>query len=137
MIENEIFKFCEKLWPQNRSLSGEGNRETLKLISEELKDLTIQSLPTYTKVFDWEIPDEWIIRDAYFIDESGKKYADFKENNLHLCGYSSPIDIYLSKEELLKKLHTLEKYPDAIPYVTSYYKKDWGFCLSYNQYKNL
>ena len=137
MIEKEILEFCEKLWPLNRSLTGDGNRETLKLISEELTGLMIQSLPSNTQVLDWEIPKEWKIKDAYIIAPDGSKICSFSENNLHVVGYSIPIDIELSLSELKLHLYTIPEQPNAIPYVTSYYSPSWGFCMSHEMYELL
>jgi len=83
------------------------------------------------------VPPEWNIQDAFVLDKNNKKIIDFKENNLHLVGYSIPINKYISKKELFKRLHSLPKQPNAIPYVTSYYKKYWGFCISHNKKNEL
>jgi len=133
----EIYKFCEELFPINRSLTGNGVRETLSIIKRELKDLKIHEIPSGTKCFDWTIPNEWNIVKAYIIDPDGKKIIDFRENNLHVVGYSIPVDISMSLEELEEHLYSLPEQPDAIPYVTSYYKESWGFCLTDSQRKNL
>ena len=122
----------------NRSLTGEGNRTTLnyfKKINPELKFLKFKS---GKKIFDWTIPKEWIIRSAYLKHlRTQKVFANFKNNNLHLVGYSIPIKKIIDFKELKKKIFTLKNYPKAIPYVTSYYKKDWGFCMSYNEIKKM
>lgn len=134
---NEIYKLAEKLFPINRSLSGNGNRETLKIIKKIIPSLKIHEAKSGKKVFDWEIPYEWNISDAYIIDPRGKKIVDFKNNNLHVVGYSIPVNKKLNYKELVKKIHFKKDYPSAIPYVTNYYKKDWGFCMSYSQFKTL
>ncbi len=125
-----------KLFTLNRSLTGEGVRKTLNIIKKEFPKLKIKKIKSGTKVFDWKIPYEWNVLNAYVVDKYNKKIIDFKKNNLHLVGYSMPINKYLSKKQLFEKLHFLPKQADAIPYITSYYKKRWGFCISYNQYKN-
>ena len=137
MIGKEIHDFAHKLWPINRSISGEGVRKTLSIISEHIYGLEIKSVPTNTKAFDWTVPREWKVKDAYIIDPKGKKICDFKLNNLHLVGYSIPFSGTLSLKELKKHLHTLPDQPDAIPYVTSYYSERWGFCISHNQLESL
>ncbi len=125
-----------KLFPLNRSLTGEGIRKTLNIIKKEFPKLKIKKIKSGTKVFDWKIPDEWNVFNAYVIDKYNKKIIDFKKNNLHLVGYSIPMNKYLSKKQFFENLHFLPKQPDAIPYITSYYKKRWGFCISHNEYKN-
>ena len=127
----------KKLFPICRSITGPGTRETLKIIKNQFSKLKIKKIKSGTKVFDWRIPPEWNVKDAYILDKHNNKIVDFKKNNLHLVGYSTPIRKYLDKNELYKNLYFLKKQPDAIPYVTSYYKKRWGFCLNYNQKKKL
>ena len=137
MIGEEIYKFAKVLWPLNRSLTGEGVRETLKQISKHIPNLKIKSVKSGKKVFDWIVPKEWNVSEAYIITPCGKKICDFKKNNLHLVGYSVPFEGNIEYEELKKHLHTLQDQPDAIPYVTSYYKEDWGFCISQKQFDEL
>ena len=136
-IGSIMYKWATELFPINRSLTGEGVRETLNYIKNIIPDLSIKSLPSGKKVFDWEIPDEWNVNDAYIINPKGEKICNFKKNNLHLVGYSIPLKKTVSLEELLPKLYSLEELPDAIPYITSYYNKDWGFCISDNEKKSL
>ena len=112
---------------------GDGVRETLLYIKREIPELKIKKIKTGSKMFDWEVPNEWNVSDAYVEDENRKKIIDFKKNNLHLMSYSIPIDKWIDSKELNKHLYSIEDQPDAIPYVTSYYKKNWGFCLSHNQ----
>tara|TARA_B100000242_G_scaffold188731_1_gene135822 strand:- start:475 stop:1755 length:1281 start_codon:yes stop_codon:yes gene_type:complete len=137
MIGKSIHEFAKDLWPLNRSISGEGVRQTLKLISSHIPNLQIKSVSTGTKVFDWEVPQEWHVNEAYIITPNGEKICDFKENNLHLVGYSVAFKGTLTFDQLKKHLYTLPDQPTAIPYVTSYYKKRWGFCLSHEKFKTL
>ena len=133
----KMMKWMRDLFPLNRSITGDGIRKTLmyfEKINPEFKRLKFKS---GKKIFDWKIPYEWEIKEAYFKHISGKKFADFKKNNLHIIGYSTPISKTMSKKELLKNIFTSKKRKNAIPYVTSYYKKKWGFCLSENQKKKL
>tara|TARA_Y100000590_G_scaffold61219_1_gene65393 strand:- start:3203 stop:4492 length:1290 start_codon:yes stop_codon:yes gene_type:complete len=123
----------QKLYPICRSITGNGVRKTLKIIKKEFPKLKIHSVPSGSKVFDWNIPPEWNIRDAYILDRDNKKIVDFKNNNLHLVGYSIPVNKFFSKKELFNHIHTLPKQPKAIPYITSYYKKYWGFCISHTE----
>ncbi len=125
----------KKLYPLNRSLTGLGVKKSLNIIKKEFPKLKIIKLKSGKKVFDWKIPPEWNVSDAHIIDKHNNKIVDFKKNNLHLIGYSMPVNQLISKKELFKNLHFLKKQPNAIPYVTSYYKKRWGFCISYNQFK--
>jgi len=133
----EIYEFAKELWPINRSITGEGVRKTLELIKQHLPDLEIKSIPSGTQVFDWIVPKEWHATEAYIVTPSGKKICDFKDNNLHLLGYSTSFDGRISLEELKEHLYTLPEQPEAIPYITSYYKERWGFCLSQDEYDQL
>ena len=137
MIGNEIHQFAQKLWPINRSLTGYGVRETLRKISEHLPKLKIRSVPSGTEVFDWNVPKEWSVKEGYIITPSGEKICDFSKNNLHLVGYSVPFEGNLNFAELKKHLHTIPDKPKAIPYLTSYYKETWGFCLAQEQFDTL
>ena len=137
MKNNKIYNLCKKLWPINRSLTGKGNLETLKILKKVHNKLKIKRINSGKKVFDWKIPYEWNAYDAWIKNEEGKKILDFKKNNLHLVSYSEKIHKKISLEKLKKNLHFIENQPDAIPYVTSYYKKYWGFCMSYNKVKRL
>ena len=136
-IGYEIHEFAKELWPINRSITGKGVRETLKLIQGHLPQLKINSVPSGTNVFDWTVPKEWSVKEAYIITPSGEKICDFSKNNLHLVGYSIPFEGEISFDELKKHLYTLPDQPKAIPYVTSYYKERWGFCLSQEQFDTL
>jgi len=137
MIGDEIYKFAKELWPINRSITGEGVRETLERIKVHLPKLEIKSVPSGTPVFDWTIPREWSVNEAYIVSPSGVKICDFNVNNLHLLGYSIPFEGEVKLDELKDHLYTLPEQPDAIPYITSYYKERWGFCLSQDQYNEL
>lgn len=132
-----IYNFSKKIFNINRSLTGEGNRKTLNLIKKEIKTLKLKSFPSNKKVFDWTIPLEWKINDGYIITPDKKKICDFKKNFLHVISYSTPIKKYLTLKDLKKNLITFKSKPNAIPYATSYYKRKWGFCVSYNQFKKL
>ena len=136
-IGEEMHQWAKDLFPITRSLTGVGVRETLSYIQNILPKLIVHSIPSGSQVFDWVVPEEWIIHEAYICDESGKRIVDFKVNNLHLVGYSVSVDKWLTLEELQEHLFSLSSLPDAIPYITSYYKKFWGFCISENQRKSL
>lgn len=137
----KIYNLADRLFPITRSITGKGVRETLEIINNEIKDtgyqLTIHEIPTGTPVFDWTVPKEWVIREAYIENEKHEKIIDFKENNLHVLGYSTPVDEWVELDELLEHVYTQEDMPDAIPYVTSYYKERFGFCMSENTKKSL
>jgi aminopeptidase-like protein len=133
----EIHGLAQRLWGINRSITGDGVRKTLSILKEFLPDLSVVEVPTGTSVFDWTIPKEWRVNDAYIISPSGKKICSFKENNLHLVGYSTPIHAKLTLSELQNNLYSLPEQPTAIPYITSYYKERWGFCLSQQQRDSL
>lgn len=132
MLGIEIHKLATRLWPINRSITGDGVRETLSAIKNELPSLAIFEVPSGTQAFDWTVPKEWRVRDAYIISPGGEKLCDFKKNNLHLVGYSTPVSKKISLAELQEHLYSLPSQPDAIPYITSYYKERWGFCLAHN-----
>jgi aminopeptidase-like protein len=125
------------LFPINRSITGNGIKKTLHIIKKEIPFLKIKKIQSGSKVFDWTIPDEWNITDAYVKDKYSKKIINFKNNNLHVLGYSSPVNKKISKEKLMERIYFLKNQPTAIPYVTSYYNRNWGFCISYNQKKNI
>jgi aminopeptidase-like protein len=122
MIGTEIHKFASSLWHINRSITGIGVRETLSRIKSIISDIEINEVPSGSKVFDWMVPKEWKVNDAFIISPSGEKICSFKENNLHLVGYSTPIHTKLSLNELQANLYSLPEQPTAIPYITSYYK---------------
>nr|WP_257906441.1 DUF4910 domain-containing protein [Campylobacter lari]MCR6536600.1 DUF4910 domain-containing protein [Campylobacter lari] len=128
-----MYALAEKLFPICRSITGEGFRQSLKILDEAMgKDvLQIHSIASGSKVFDWEVPAEWEINDAYIITPNGEKICDFKQNNLHVLNYSIGINTELDLTNLQEHLYSIEHMPDAIPYITSYYKKRWGFCIKH------
>jgi aminopeptidase-like protein len=133
----QIHQLAQRLWPICRSLTGPGVRDTLNILKTELPQLQLHEVPSGTRCFDWETPKEWHIRDAYILDPSGKKIIDFQQHNLHVVGYSIPVDREIELAELQEHLYSLPEQPDAIPYITSYYHEHWGFCLSHQQRESL
>ncbi len=131
-LSREMTDLMKKLYPICRSITGNGFRETMRHIQEYIP-LTMHEIPTGTRVFDWTVPKEWNINDAYVKNSKGDRVIDFKESNLHVVGYSVPVHIRMTLSELKKHLYTLPGHPDWIPYRTSYYKDDWGFCLNHNK----
>jgi len=127
---NQMHKLCQELFPICRSITGDGFRQSLQILKRQLPDLDVLEVQSGTKCFDWEIPLEWNIFDAYVISPDGEKIIDFSKSNLHVVGYSSPVDKTVTLEELQEHLYSLPEMPDAIPYVTSYYKERWGFCIT-------
>ncbi len=126
----EMIKHIEFLFPICRSITGEGLRKTLQYFECFHPEYKRIKFKTGQKVFDWEIPYEWNIKDAYIEHlESGERFAEFSKNNLHLVNYSEPIDFEIDLENLAPKIFTLKSHPDWVPYVTNYYKRDWGFCM--------
>ena len=132
-----MYTLCNKMFPYCRSITGDGVRETLKALQEVIPEIAVYEVPSGTKAFDWTVPKEWRIRDAWIKNSSGEKIVDFKEHNLHVVGYSTPVDKIVSLEELKSILYTQPDQPDAIPYVTSYYKERYGFCVTQEQYDSL
>ena len=128
-----MLQLAEKLFPICRSITGDGVRQTLKILKNEYDSLRIYEVPSGTRVFDWTVPKEWNIRGAYIEDSLGRRIIDFNDNNLHVLGYSVPMDCTMSLEELKKIIYTQPGQPDVIPYVTSYYQERSGFCMSENQ----
>ena len=137
IIGQEMYDWAVDLFPINRSLSGDGVRQTLQYIKNIIPELEVNEVPSGTKCFDWTVPKEWNCDDGYIIDPDGNKICDFKTNNLHIVGYSTPIDSEIELEELIEHLYYLEEQPTAIPYITSYYSPRWGFCLSFNEFQKL
>jgi len=132
-----MYELAKRLFKIPRSITGDGVRKTLNILKELCPLLEIYEIPTGTKVFDWEIPKEWNIHDAWIKAPDGTKIVDFKKNNLHVVGYSLPIHKIIRLDELLTHIYTLPEKPDWIPYVTSYYKERWGFCMSELQKRSL
>ena len=131
-LGRELHQFAAELYPICRSITGDGIRQTLARIRERIP-LQISEVPTGTPVFDWTVPKEWNIRDAYVKDRNGRRVVDFRQSNLHVLNYSTPVHVTMPLSELKPHLFTLPERPDWVPYRTSYYKEDWGFCLSHNQ----
>ena len=135
-IGKNMHELMIELFPICRSITGNGVRQSLQILQNHIS-LDISEIPSGTKVFDWTIPREWNINDAYIKNSKGEKIIDFKKSNLHVLNYSTPIRIKLSLQELLPHLHSLPDQPNVIPYRTSYYKENWGFCITHNQLINL
>lgn len=125
-----MYRWCESLFPLNRSLSGSGNLETLQFLKNLLPELEIGSFDSGDELFDWVAPEEWNVEEAYIDTLKGIRIVDWAKSNLHLVGYSIAVDMVIDKEELIERLFYLDSNDKAIPYKTSYYKKDWGFCVA-------
>jgi len=135
-LGQEMHRLVAELYPMPRSITGDGVRQTLAKVRERVP-LEIHEVPSGTKVFDWTVPDEWNVREAYVAKSAGERVIDFRRHNLHLVGYSTPVRGRMSLAELRPHLHSLPDRPDVIPYRTSYYKPSWGFCLSHRQLESL
>ena len=131
-----MYRLVTELYPICRSITGNGVRETLRIIEKHIP-IEVQNMPTGTQVFDWTVPREWNISDAYVRNSQGERVIDFRKSNLHVVNYSVPIKRRMSLAELRPHLFTLSDYPDWVPYRTSYYNENWGFCLSHNQLMEL
>jgi len=131
-----LYSLIERLYPICRSITGDGVRKTLSILSEHVP-LEVHEVPSGTAVLDWTVPKEWNIRDAYVKDASGRRVIDFKQHNLHVVGYSVPVKARMSLSELRPRLYSLPKHPDWIPYRNSFYKEDWGFCLTHRALEKL
>ena len=135
-VGEDIYAFAAEIYPICRSITGRGVRKTLRAIGERV-DLQIHEVPTGTAVFDWTVPREWNVREAYIRDERGRKIVDFAESNLHVMSYSAPVRRSVSLAELKQHVHTLPQQPDLIPYRTSYYAESWAFCMSHRLLESL
>lgn len=130
---NRMYKLAKEMFPICRSITGQGVRETLEILKNSIgggTNLSIVDVPSGTEVFDWTVPKEWAIREAYIEDEYGNKIIDMQDNNLHVMGYSTPVDRWVDLEDLKKYIYVEDAQPEVIPYVTSYYKERYGFCMS-------
>ena len=132
-----MYALADRMFPICRSITGNGFRESLEMLREAVPEMKVFEVPTGTEVFDWTVPKEWNIRGGGIYKMNGDKVIDFKDSNLHIVGYSLPIDKVVSREELLEHVYTMPDQPDWIPYVTSYYKERWGFCMTENQKQTL
>jgi aminopeptidase-like protein len=128
----DAYELMERLFPLCRSLTGQGVRDTFDVL-EEVIPVTRTEIPSGTRVFDWIVPDEWNIRDAYVAAPDGTRVVDFRRSSLHVVSCSEPVRATLPLDELRERLHTLPDQPDVVPYRTSYYTRTWGFCLSHRQ----
>lgn len=135
-IGTSMYALIEELWPLNRSLTGNGVRETLARIQKHI-EVVIREVPTGTPVFDWTVPQEWNVRDAYIKNDRGERVVDWQQSNLHVVGYSQPIQKTMTLAELTPHLFSLPNHPDWIPYRTAYYEKSWGFCLRHSELTTL
>ncbi|MDF5717832.1 MAG: DUF4910 domain-containing protein [Rhizonema sp. NSF051] len=131
-VSHEVYELISNLYPLCRSITGDGLRKTLHILQQYIP-LAMHEVPTGTQVFDWTVPREWNIRDAYIKNSAGEKIVDFRKSNLHVLNYSTPIHTKMPLDDLKAHLFTLPDRPDWVPYRTSYYKENWGFCLSHNQ----
>lgn len=136
-IGQSMYDLCVKMFPICRSITGNGVRQTLDILQQIYPDMKRYEVPSGTKVFDWTVPREWNIRDAWIKNSKGEKIVDFKKSNLHVVGYSLPVDKKVSLAELKQIVYTQPEQPDAVPYVTSYYKERYGFCMSEKQKNSL
>jgi aminopeptidase-like protein len=132
----EADALLRRLFPICRSITGDGIRETLRLL-REVADFDVHEVPSGTACYDWSVPDEWNVRDAFVADSKGMRVIDYKANNVHLVNYSEPFEGTLTFDELAPHLYTLPNLPEAIPYRTSYYNRAWGFCLAHKQFEKL
>lgn len=132
-IGRQMYALCDKLFPICRSITGDGVRKTLAILREIVPEMTVHEVPSGTAVFDWTVPKEWNIRDGWIKNSRGEKILDFQKTNLHVVGYSLPVDQKVTLDELLPLIYTQTDQPDAIPYVMSYYEERYGFCMTQRQ----
>ena len=137
MAGKEMYELAVRLFPICRSITGDGFRQSLAIIREQVPEMQVFEVPTGTQVFDWTVPREWNIRGGWIRKKNGETVIDIRDNNLHVLGYSVPVHKTVSREELLEHVYTQPEQPDWIPYVTSYYKERWGFCMSERQKQQL
>jgi len=135
-VGDKMFSLIEELYPICRSITGEGVRKTLNILKKQFP-LEVYEVPSGTEVFDWTVPKEWNINDAWIKDTKGNKIIDFQDSNLHVLNYSIPVDRKVTLDELKEHLHTLPEQPDLIPYRTSYYNERWGFCMKHATLESL
>ena len=135
-LSKEADGLLQELFPICRSITGNGTRKTLEKL-REIAQFDIKEIPSNTVCYDWAVPEEWNIVDAFIKDSKGNKIVDFSESNLHIVNYSVPIDKIIPFCELEEHLHYLPELPNSIPYRTSYYHRDWGFCITYEQNSHL
>lgn len=136
-IGAEMYHLCKRLFPICRSITGDGVRQTLEILKQIVPEIKVHEVPSGTRVFDWEVPKEWKIRDGWIKNSKEEKIIDFQDLNLHVMGYSTSVDRKVSLTELKKYIYTQPDQPDAVPYVTSYYKERYGFCMTQNQFDSL
>ena len=136
-VGNVMYNLAERLYPICRSITGNGFRQSLAIIREILPEIQVTEIPSGTQVFDWTVPKEWNIHGGWIKKNSGEIVVDFKDSNLHVMGYSLPVHTTVSRDELLEHVYTIPDQPEWIPYVTSYYKERWGFCMSDKQKQTL
>ena len=130
-LGDEMCALCRELFPICRSITGDDFRQSLAILKTHIPNMKVFEVPSGTKCFDWEVPREWNIRNAYIIDPDGNKFCDFKKSNIHVVGYSIPVKNTVSLDELQEHLYSLPEQPEVIPYITSYYKERWGFCITH------
>lgn len=135
-LGRELHELVAALFPICRSITGDGLRQSLRLLQQRVP-LLLREVPTGTQVFDWTVPKEWNIRDAYILNSKGKRVVDYKQNNLHVVNYSIPVRVRMNQAELKQHIYALPATPDWIPYRTSYYKETWGFCMSQHKLDEL
>lgn len=136
-VGKAAYELCEQLFPICRSITGNGFRDSIRALQKIVPELQLKSLPSGLQCFDWKVPKEWNINAAYVLGPDGKKIIDFKNSNLHVVNYSTPIDAEVTLSELQEHLYSLPDQPNVIPYITSYYQERWGFCLTHDQRERL